>query len=103
MGAAITVHRGTWRSVDRMLALTPSMAAYVRSLGVPADRVVVRPNSVPDPGEHRVVGDGFLVAGRLSAEKGVALMLDAWSRHPDGTLGPLRIPGPRPLPGPVMP
>jgi glycosyltransferase involved in cell wall biosynthesis len=97
MAAAITVHRGTWRQVDRMLALTPAMAEYVRSLGVPDERVVVRPNSVPDPGEHAVAGEGFLLAGRLSVEKGVALMLDAWSRHPDGSLGPLRVAGEGPL------
>jgi glycosyltransferase involved in cell wall biosynthesis len=97
MATAITVHRATWRQLDRMLALTPAMAEYARSLGVPADRVVVRPNSVPDPGEHAVVGDGFLFAGRLSAEKGVALLLEAWGRHGDGTLGPLRIAGDGPL------
>src|SRR5262249_52092040 len=93
MAAAITAHRGTWRRVDRMLALTPDMAAYIRSLGVPDERVVIRPNSVPDPGVHTVEGDGFLYAGRLSPEKGVQLLLDAWCRHPEGTLGPLRIAG----------
>jgi glycosyltransferase involved in cell wall biosynthesis len=99
MAAAITVHRATWRRLDRMLALTPAMAEYACSLGVPADRVVVRPNSVPDPGEHSVVGDGFQFAGRLDPEKGVALLLEAWNRHPDGTLGPLRIAGDGPLAG----
>jgi glycosyltransferase involved in cell wall biosynthesis len=97
MAATITMHRGTWRTVDRFLALTPAMAAYVRSLGIPDERIVVRPNSVPDPGEHTELGDGFLMVGRLSAEKGVELVLDAWSRHPDGALGTLRIAGDGPL------
>ena len=97
MATALTMHRGTWRTVDRFLALTPAMAAYVRSLGIPDDRIVVRPNSVPDPGPSTADGDGFLVVGRLSAEKGIALMLDAWSRHPEGSLGPLRIAGDGPL------
>lgn len=97
MATALTVHRRTWRRIDRMLALTPAVAEYVRSLGVPPERVVVRPNSVPDPGRHSTTGDGFLVAGRLSAEKGIARLLDAWRRHPDGALGQLRIAGDGPL------
>jgi glycosyltransferase involved in cell wall biosynthesis len=97
MAAAVTMHRGTWRTVDRVLAPTPAMATYVRSLGIPDERIVVRPNSVPDPGEHSLAGDGFLVAGRLSAEKGIALVLDAWHRHPEGVLGRLRIAGEGPL------
>jgi glycosyltransferase involved in cell wall biosynthesis len=97
MAVALTVHRGTWRRIDRLLALTPAIAEYVRSLGVPPERVVVRPNSVPDPGRHSMTGDGFLVAGRLSAEKGIALLLEAWRRHRDGALGQLRIAGNGPL------
>jgi glycosyltransferase involved in cell wall biosynthesis len=97
MAAALTIHRGTWRQIDRMLALTPAIADYVLSLGVPPERVVVRANSVPDPGRHSMAGDGFLVVGRLSVEKGIALLLEAWRRHPDGTLGQLRIAGDGPL------
>lgn len=49
--------------------------------GFPADRVVVKPNFVaPDPG----VGDGFdggaIFVGRLSEEKGIDLLLDAWKQ-----------------------
>jgi glycosyltransferase involved in cell wall biosynthesis len=70
------------------------VATFLRSLGIPADRITVKPNGVPDPGppppDH---GEGFLFAGRLSPEKGLDLLLDAWSRHPDGALGPLRIAG----------
>src|SRR5262249_24073227 len=35
--------------------------------------------------------------GRLSHEKGIELLLSAWQRHPDGSLGPLRIIGDGPL------
>ena len=97
MAAALTLHRRTWRSLDAVLALTPAMAGYARTLGIPADRVVVRPNAVPDPGPHALPGDGFLFAGRLSAEKGVALLLDAWRSHPVGSLGTLRVAGDGPL------
>src|SRR5437868_9975004 len=95
MATALTVHRGTWRGVDRYLALTDAIAAHLRDFGIPDERIVVKPNSVPDPGPPAPLGDGFLFVGRLSPEKGVSLLLDAWARRPGGTLrivgdGPLR-------------
>jgi glycosyltransferase involved in cell wall biosynthesis len=97
MAATLALHRGTWSTVDRMVVLTPVMADYARGLGIADERIVVRPNPVPDPGPPTPVGDGFLFAGRLSAEKGLMLLLEAWSRHPDGALGRLRIAGDGPL------
>jgi glycosyltransferase involved in cell wall biosynthesis len=97
MATALTVHRGTWRSVDRYLALTDAIAAHLRDYGIPADRIVVKPNALADPGPPAPLGEGFLFAGRLTPEKGLELLLDAWSRHPDGSLGTLRIAGDGPL------
>jgi glycosyltransferase involved in cell wall biosynthesis len=93
MATALAVHRPTWRSVDRFIALTDRIAAHLGDYGIPADRIVVKPNGLPDPGEPDPLGDGFLYAARLSPEKGLGLLLDAWRRHPDGALGPLRIAG----------
>ncbi|GAB1643985.1 glycosyltransferase [Krasilnikovia sp. MM14-A1259] len=93
LATALAVHRPTWRSVDRYIALTDRIAAHLRDYGIPADRIVVKPNGLPDPGEPAPPGDGFLYAARLSPEKGLALLLDAWRRHPDGALGELRIAG----------
>ena len=93
MATTLAVHRGTWKSVDRYIALTDKIAAHLRDYGIPDDRIVVKPNGVPDPGTPAPLGDGFLYAARLSPEKGLALLLDAWRRHPDGSLGPLRIAG----------
>ena len=101
MAVALAVHRRTWQQVDRFLALTPAVAAYLGALGVADDRIVVKPNSVPDPGPPAAVGNGFVFAGRLSPEKGLDLLLDAWTRHPDGALGPLWIAGDGPLRGRV--
>jgi glycosyltransferase involved in cell wall biosynthesis len=101
MAAALATHRGTWRRVDRFLALTPAVASYLGILGIPSDRVVVKPNSVPDPGPHDRRGTGFLFAGRWVPEKGLGLLLEAWSRHPEGALGPLWIAGGGPLPVPT--
>jgi glycosyltransferase involved in cell wall biosynthesis len=93
MATTLTLHRRTWHAVDRYLALTDAMAAHLVSYGVPRERIVVNPNSSPDPGTPPPLGDGFLFLGRLSEEKGIALLLEAWRRHEVGTLGPLRIVG----------
>jgi glycosyltransferase involved in cell wall biosynthesis len=93
MATTLAVHRPTWRSVDRYIALTDKIAAHLTDYGIPADRIVIKPNGLPDPGAPEPVGDGFLYGARLSPEKGLGLLLDAWRRHPDGSLGPLRIAG----------
>jgi len=97
MATALTVHRGTWRSVDRYVALTDAIAEHLRGYGIPADRIVVKPNALTDPGPPAPLGEGFLYAARLSPEKGLQLVLDAWARHPEGSLGTLRIAGDGPL------
>ena len=97
MATTLTVHRGTWRSVDRYIALTPMIAEHLASFGVPAERITVKPNSVPDPGFSDTPGEGFVIVGRLSEEKGLPLLLEAWRKHPVGALGPLRIVGDGPL------
>jgi glycosyltransferase involved in cell wall biosynthesis len=97
MATALAVHRGTWHSVDRFIALTGGVADYLREYGIPAERITVKPNAVADPGPPSPPGDGFLFVGRLTPEKGVELLLDAWSRHPVGTLGRLRLIGDGPL------
>ncbi|MEU4221989.1 glycosyltransferase family 4 protein [Actinoplanes sp. NPDC026623] len=93
MATTLAVHRSTWKSVDRYIALTGRIAEHLRDYGIPDERIVIKPNGLPDPGEPEPVGDGFLYAARLSPEKGLALLLDAWRRHPEGTLGQLRIAG----------
>ena len=82
LAASITVHRvaGTWRdSVDRYVF--PSSFArslYVRA-GWSADRLVVKPNTVDDPGFTRTgAGRGFVALSRFSHEKGLDTLLDAW-------------------------
>ncbi|GAA4914364.1 glycosyltransferase involved in cell wall biosynthesis [Stackebrandtia albiflava] len=93
MATALVTHRSTWRRVDRFIALTEAIAQFLRDYGIDPDAIAVKPNSIPDPGGHDTPGDGFLYIGRLSAEKGVDLLLSAWRRHPEGRLGTLRIVG----------
>jgi glycosyltransferase involved in cell wall biosynthesis len=97
MATSLTLHRGTWRSVDRYIALTDAIAGHLRSYGIPDDRITVKPNAIADPGTPAPLGSGFLFLSRLSAEKGLDLLLDAWQRHPDGSLGTLTIASDGPL------
>jgi len=98
MATTLALHRGTWRSVDRYVALTSAIAEHLSDYGIPADRIVVKPNAITDPGPPPTEpGTGFLFAARLSPEKGLGLLLDAWSRHGVGELGPLLIAGDGPL------
>jgi glycosyltransferase involved in cell wall biosynthesis len=74
------------RLIDRFIALTRFCRdIYIRG-GLPADRVVVKPNFVPDPGQVRKgPGTEVLFLGRLESAKGVDLLLEAWAGLPLGT------------------
>jgi glycosyltransferase involved in cell wall biosynthesis len=69
----------TWsREVDRFVVLSEFARRKFADAGFPEDRMVVRPNAVDDPGppvERR--RRGVLYVGRLSEEKGVAVLLEA--------------------------
>ncbi|NUR49997.1 MAG: glycosyltransferase family 4 protein [Hamadaea sp.] len=93
MATTLAVHRGTWHSVDRYIALTESIAAHLRDYGISPERIAIKPNAVEDPGPSAPIGEGVLFAGRLSPEKGLGILLDAWRRTEPGTLGTLRIAG----------
>ena len=80
---------GTLTSVDRFLAVSDFVRTKHVENGFPAERVVVKRNVVA-PSDRRVgPGRYFLVLSRLSPEKGVAELVEAWG--PD--LGELRIVG----------
>jgi glycosyltransferase involved in cell wall biosynthesis len=71
--------RGTWASdVDRFIVLSEFARGKFAAAGFPTDRMVVRPNAVDDPGPpsgkpRRHV----LYVGRLSEEKGAAVLVEA--------------------------
>ncbi len=99
LATMLAFHR--WRNtfsnlVDRYVALTEFARDKLVSGGFPADRIVVKPNFVEsDPGSRDGPGSFALFAGRLTPEKGVGTLLDAWKR-----LGPdhaLRVAGDGPL------
>lgn len=93
--------RKTWQhDVSAFLALDESVVPLLASGGIPADRMVVQRNSSADPGPRAhppSQSNDVLYAGRLSGEKGVEVLLDAWRQAPDPELtltlcgdGPLR-------------
>ncbi|WP_151084270.1 glycosyltransferase family 4 protein [Nocardioides cynanchi] len=74
------VHHGTWRDdVARYFVLTPFMRDKLVVTGVPADRILIRPTWVPDPGVAAGAGTDVLYVGRLDEPKGVDRLLDAWA------------------------
>ncbi len=99
---SLSVHRsiGTFHeAVDRFLTLTSFSRNLLIRDGIPADKIVVKPNSVPDPGPAtgpRPSQPYVTFAGRLMDIKGVQTMLDAWQRSDHGDLQ-LRIAGDGPL------
>jgi len=80
--AMISIHRalGTWTNmVDRFIALTHFAREKFIEGGLPADKIVVKPNFVhPDPGVGNGLGNYALFVGRLSVEKGLDTLLEAW-------------------------
>lgn len=80
----IAAHRvlRTWQTkVARYIALTEVAKSKFVHGGLPPDRVVLKPNFVsPDPGPKKGPGEYALFVGRLSPEKGLNVLLEAWSR-----------------------
>ena len=83
--AMIGLHRGigTWQDkVTRYIALNEFCRHKFIEGGLPADRIVVKPNCVefPSPGIDHNLRVGFLFVGRLSPEKGISVLAGAASK-----------------------
>jgi glycosyltransferase involved in cell wall biosynthesis len=93
--------RHLYRHADAIATYGPHVTAYVRAKGA-REPVFEAPQSVDDafwtqpaPEPRHEAPYQILFAGRLDQEKGVAVLLRAWSDRPDGSLvlagdGPLR-------------
>jgi glycosyltransferase involved in cell wall biosynthesis len=80
LGASLTLHRklGTFDRVNLYLAISRFVQTKHVEGGLAPERVVVKPHFAW-PGELRqTAGEYFLYLGRLSQEKGVATLLEAW-------------------------
>jgi glycosyltransferase involved in cell wall biosynthesis len=95
----LTLHRAM-RTYSQVVDVYVALTEFARNKfiegGLPAGKIVVKPNFVaPDPGPGQGGGGYALFVGRLAPEKGTGTMLAAWDRL--GTGIPLKIVGDGPL------
>ncbi len=99
VAAMLVAHNliNTWKNkVTLYIALTEFAKRKFVSAGFPSDKIVVKPNFVaPDPGVGSGSGDFALYVGRLSVEKGLDTLLEAWEKLNQPI--PLKIVGDGPL------
>ncbi len=70
------------RAVDCYIALSEFARAKMIQGGLPARKIAIKPNFIePAPSIGVGAGKFALFVGRLTREKGVATLLDAWERH----------------------
>lgn len=97
----IAFHRkhGTWScKINKIIALSEFSRKKFIQAGVPPNRIAVKPNFVDmriDSGGATAKESAGLYVGRLSREKGLETLLDAW----DGLSGRLTVIGDGPLAG----
>jgi glycosyltransferase involved in cell wall biosynthesis len=92
--------RRWWTGVSRFFCISGSQRELLLRGGMPADRLTVKYNFVPDHGIRRHgSGEHLLFLGRLTEEKGVRLLMTAWDGlRATGGLGlPLVIGGTGPM------
>ncbi|HXF97246.1 MAG TPA: glycosyltransferase family 4 protein [Gaiellaceae bacterium] len=94
---ALARARRAFDSVHRYLAVSAFVRAKHIEAGLPAERILIKPNVVGPQTRRAGPGLYFLVLSRLSAEKGIAELVRAWSEE----LGELRIAGDGPLRGEI--
>ncbi|HEY1871281.1 MAG TPA: hypothetical protein VGG71_09495, partial [Chitinophagaceae bacterium] len=78
---------GTWKLVDKYIVPTSGVKNIFTNhhsyIGIAADKIIVKPNfSTGSGGYSAKRGRHFLYVGRLSEEKGIQVMLDAFKDSP---------------------
>ncbi len=89
LAASLMLHRGlgTWsRCVDRFVALTPFCRDQLVAGGIDPARISVEPNFVDLPEPPPQPRQGLLYVGRLSPEKGTAVLARALAGLPAGSV-----------------
>ncbi|MGI5347195.1 glycosyltransferase [Streptomyces sp. CA-250714] len=105
LAVSLSVNRRRWWSgVERFFCISAAQRDVLVRAGMPAERLAVKHNFVPEPDDRRV-GDGeqLLYLGRLAEAKGVRLLMAAWDEiAASGDVGvPLVVAGAGPLEGEV--
>lgn len=73
---------GLWHRLAAVIVPSRFTAEMLVKAGIAEESIVVRPNTAPDPGPRTSAAadsDQILFVGRLAAEKGLHLLLEAWS------------------------
>ncbi len=83
MATGLLAHRSAWRTmVSAYVFISRAQRDIIARDGLPAERLFVKPNfvpwvaPVPVAPAHRIV-----YAGRLTEEKGISLLMEAWDRY----------------------
>ncbi|SDO79442.1 Glycosyltransferase involved in cell wall bisynthesis [Streptomyces sp. cf386] len=101
LAVSLSVNRRRWWSgVERFLCISAAQRDVLVRAGMPAERLAVKHNFVPDPDARRSgAGEHVLYLGRLAEAKGVRLLMTAWDElAAAGGVGvPLVIAGTGPL------
>ena len=91
---ASTRRRGALHHVDRFVAPSRFMADRLVDIGLPADRLVVKPHFTADVGRRSQPAsdsDEILFIGRLAPGKGLEVLLRAWDRRDRDRCAGLRL------------
>jgi glycosyltransferase involved in cell wall biosynthesis len=80
LALSLATHRriGTFEMVTRFLAVSAFVREKHLEAGLDPTRIVVKPNFAWPTGVREGAGEYFLYVGRLSAEKGVDVLLETW-------------------------
>ncbi|MGW2248689.1 glycosyltransferase [Kitasatospora sp. NPDC001660] len=101
LAVSLMVNRRRWWSgVERFFCISAAQRDVLSRAGMPAERLAVKHNFVPEPGVRRTdSGEHLLYLGRLAEAKGVRLLMAAWDAiAAEGGAGvPLVIAGAGPL------
>jgi glycosyltransferase involved in cell wall biosynthesis len=96
--AAFSYHRlaGTWDGISTFIAVSDFQRELLIRGGMNSAQIVVKPNFVRDPGEPGQGNGGYaLFVGRVTAQKGIRTVLQAWEEYRPAM--PLKIMGDGPL------
>ncbi|MFK4066332.1 glycosyltransferase [Streptomyces sp. NPDC029674] len=82
LAVSLAVNRRRWWSgVERFFCISGAQRDLLVRSGMPADRLVVKHNFVPEPEVRRAGrGEHVLYLGRLAEAKGIGLLMTAWDR-----------------------
>jgi glycosyltransferase involved in cell wall biosynthesis len=81
LATSLILHRAasSWDRVDRWFAVSAFLREKYVQAGFPADRIIVKANFAGAAPQRQGAGEYFLYVGRIAREKGIEVLLDAFS------------------------